>query len=567
MAQFKLPPAYDPAHNYAIPEYMQKEGLTNRAIVTKWQPRGSYDNPNAFDPSWDKAYAVPEYILDEGYGQGAKVTDWYPRGYYDGATKTAARIKTAQKALGDAALAEPVPAQKFGRSAAAKILTQVRALPPAARKKQLRAMLDRIDPRLWDRVYQLARQYTETRGVPAGQGLELALARALSQTAVSALGDVVAPKAGFSILSTTSSVTGLQATPPKPGDCSADGQFIWKVSSTGAGFWARLAVGETCTPSSATGPTIRTGGGGGITVGPTTVMKIGPFTIPVVRSGNTYTWGLDDYAKLPADVGPMIGEALRKRIDYPGRSNWVTIRQPMTLFAPGSTYDMQTYQSGKPTGTVIRTTWPLLAPWGQTWLTQLGWMAKFGFNTGDAYEDRYNGFDTAKYAPIAQFDHPQSGAKYGLWMRLQPVGPDIPALSASTIVAGVENPVPYSTKSYALQFKIAPMPDKGVLGGFLDWILKYVKKLIVAFYDAVQDVGKELSDALCAMAQTPGGPAAAAAAGGPYAAAASAATTVLLAGKCPVPQSQIQDSKSDLLPLAIAGGAVVAIYFFTRKKA
>jgi len=570
MAQFKLPPAYDPSLNYAIPKYMKDEGLTNRAVVTKWAPRGTYDDPNAFDPSWDKAYAVPEYVLDEGYGQGAKVSEWPPRGFYVGAVKTAARIKSAQKALGDVALAQPAPAQRFGRQAAGKILAQVRALPAAARKKQLRALLDRIDPRLWDRVYRLTREYSEQRGVAVGQALELALARALSQTAISALGDVVATKAGTSLLTTTALATAT-STQFKAGDCTADGKFIWRIASTGAGYWDRLRVGEQCTAvTSSAGPTIRTDGGGGINIGPTTVMKIGPFTIPVVRPGNTYTWGLDSYEKLPADVAQMIGEALRKRIDYPGRSNWVTIRQPMTLFAPGSSYDMQGYQSGQPTDTIIRASWPPVAPWGQTWLTQLGWLAKLGFSTGETYEDRYNGFDRSRNAPIAQFDHPETSEKYGLWMRLQPVGPDIPAAAASTISksTGKETPITYSTKSFALQFTVAPLPTKSVLGDFFDWILKYIKKLIVVFYDAVQDVGKELSDALCAMAMTPGGPAAAAAAGGAAGAAATAATTVLLAGKCPVPQQQIQQQAGgNLLPLAIAGAGVAAIYYLTRKKA
>mgnify|MGYP001566803722 CR=1 FL=1 len=127
---------------------------------------------------------------------------------------------------------------------------------------------------------------------------------------------------------------------------------------------------------------------------------------------------------------------------------------------------------------------------------------------------------------------------------------------------------PDSTISHQLQFMVAPMPSGLISGGFANWIGKYVRKLVAGFYDAVLDVAKTLSDALCAMAQTPGSVEAAAAAGGPAAAAGAAGTKLLLGGKCgqQLPPSAGEPPKPGwLLPVAI-GGAILAVGLLLPKK-
>lgn len=383
----------------------------------------------------------------------------------------------------------------------------------------------------------------------------------------------------------------IQASTPVRGTCSADGQFIFDLTSTGAGYWRRKDASEQCVAQSNIGPDVRVhapGEGGGVSVSPTKVMAVGPFTIPVVRSGAQYIWGLDDYSKLKSDQAAMIKEQLLKKIDYPGRSNWIDFSKKWAKWsaaepAPGST-STNVNDDGQPVAVSV---WPPAAPWG-TWLTFFGWLKQIGLTQSDpGYDDRYNGFDKSRATPIATFDHPDTGKAYGLWMRIQPVGPPISATSTQwdpsyradvSKPAGPDNvPAPLGTTSFQLQFMVSPMPDKGVLGGAWDWIMKYVKKVVVGFYDAVQAGAEAISDALCSMAQTPGAITSAAAKGGPEAAAAGAATEALLAGKCPVPNptpdgtsGKLGDTKPIPWGPIIAGGVallgVVAFILAAPKK-
>ncbi len=401
------------------------------------------------------------------------------------------------------------------------------------------------------------------------------------------------------LLPTTSSTLPIlvQALPTQPtqapvkGTCSADGQYIFDVTATGAGYWRRKGASEQCVAQSNIGPDVRVhapGEGGGVSVSPTKVMKVGPFTIPVVRSGAQYIWGLDDYSKLNAEQAAMIKTQLLKEIDYPGRSNWIDFSKKWAKWsatepAPGST----SYNFNDEGQIIATSVWPPTMPWG-TWLTMMGWLRKIGFTSTDpGYEDRYNGFDKGRYTPIATFDHPDTGKNYGVWMRIQPVGPAISATSTQwdpsyradvSKPAGPDNmPGPLGTKSMQLQFMVAPMPDKGVLGGAWDWIMKYVKKVVVGFYDAVWDTAEAISDALCAMTATPGALTNAAAKGGPEAAAAAQAAELLLQGKCPV-QNPTPDGTpgppGDKKPIPwgpiIAGGVallgVIAFVLASPKK-
>lgn len=77
---YRLPSAWDPG--YAMPKNAVDEGLERRAFVTKWAPRGSYDNPQISNTPG--GYALPKYVQQEAYGQGATVTSWQPSGTYNG---------------------------------------------------------------------------------------------------------------------------------------------------------------------------------------------------------------------------------------------------------------------------------------------------------------------------------------------------------------------------------------------------------------------------------------------------------------------------------------------------
>lgn len=358
---------------------------------------------------------------------------------------------------------------------------------------------------------------------------------------------------------------------PKNGQCTADGNFIWvAATATVPGHWERLRVGQTCDPANimpgGSGPEVRehradmpgSTPGGGVSVSPTRVMKVGPFTIPVVRSGASYIWGLDDYYKLKPDQAATIKAQVIKKISGRSDSNWINYTAPnhtsgMTKWdfyaaldaRPGSTTTRVAQDGG---AMLWQSKWPNAAPWGGAcdikttvgpgcWLTNMGWMQAIGFNRGDAgYDERYFGFDGDRYMPFARFKHPDSGDDYGIWVRIQPVGGEIPAVSSA--FGPTYKPTPGwkdTTISNQLQFKVGPIPDSSWWDDAWDWISDHVGEVIAEFYEAVWDAAEAISDALCAVTATPGALTAAASAAGPYGTAAGAATELLMDGKCPIP--------------------------------
>src|SRR6185295_7856351 len=187
MMPYNLPPPWDPG--YALPDNVVDEGLERRAFVTKWLPRGFYDNPKV----GTGGYAVPQYVLDEGYGQGTYTTKWQPSGSYNGpavpnwlnqrpqVVRTrrlpgGGQVATVQP-LGDAALPEPY--ESYGQKAAQALLSRVAMLPRAKQGQALKAIMDKVDPSLWRRTTDIWNRYRK-QGMNPQQALPLALARALS---------------------------------------------------------------------------------------------------------------------------------------------------------------------------------------------------------------------------------------------------------------------------------------------------------------------------------------------------------------------------------------------------
>jgi hypothetical protein len=319
---------------------------------------------------------------------------------------------------------------------------------------------------------------------------------------------------------------------PVAGQCSADGQFIWRLNADGTGFWARRSATDVCAgTASSSGPVVREtgaeGGGGGVTVAPTRVMTVGPFTIPVVRRGESYIWGLDSYDKLKPDQAALLLKQLQVRIDG---GNWIALAQKWPKYTDGDPQPGSTTHRYWNDGSVAATsTWPSSTGWG-TWLTWLGWMRKIGFTGAQpGYDQHYMTF-SSDGIPVAKFTHPDGG-DYGLWARIQPVGSVIQATSTQWSNGDT---TPDQTQSVQLQFKIAPMPSALMTGGIVGFIRDKVQTIAAGFYSGVISVAESLSDVLCAAAQTPGALTTAAAKGGPEAAAAGAATELLLNGKCPV---------------------------------
>lgn len=322
---FNLPPPWDPG--FALPSNVRDEGLERRGFVTKWMPRGTYDQPKV----GTGGYAVPQYVMDEGYGQGTFTTKWAPRGRYDipvpnwldQRSKVLAQRKLRGGGGGtqitfDALSGTDLPKlyTDFGARAAKAVMRQILAVPPAVRKQTLKAILDRIDPSLWNRVAQIAAAI-QKGGVSAGDALYPALAQAMSTGIAaeviatglrrsapqsntllglgcyrgsSALGATPSMATPSSVLQKITSVFTQGSCPPPPG-------YTWDTAS--GGYWRRLKVGETAKPGPAgasgcgtvttnTGPQA-TEVGGGTKSGQ--VMELGPsaseiwFKIPIEDRG------------------------------------------------------------------------------------------------------------------------------------------------------------------------------------------------------------------------------------------------------------------------------------------
>ena len=339
------------------------------------------------------------------------------------------------------------------------------------------------------------------------------------------------------------------------GECTTDQRFIFDAYG-----WRLRGSDEVCTSISSRPATVSTsradcnpatspncypiGAANGVVVTPGPVMLVGPFVVPIIKSGEGYAWALDSYKKLTREQAATIKKQLMVKVD--GSDFWRTMspdRWSAMLAGspePGATSDRWTMQSGVKQTEII-SQWPTTTP-QTTWLTNVGWMKMFGFNGSEpGWDDAYLwawSDHREPWPPIAKFKHPSDGKPYGLFISIQPVGGPISALSSKigkTADAMTDMIPAEQTRSIVLRFDIKPIHNKGLLSSLWDWIMSGVQELVADFYKGVWWGANALSSALCTMTVIPGGLTSAAAAGGPEAAAAAAATELLLSGKCPVP--------------------------------
>lgn len=323
--------------------------------------------------------------------------------------------------------------------------------------------------------------------------------------------------------------------------CARPG-YTWIGTVDGMpGHWQRLAAGGPTTgnPGPADPVTgacgtseIRvhaSGEGGNTSVTATTVISLGPWTIPMPRPGNKYRWLLDDYSKLT----PIMAETIGKQLKTPIQSGWKTPYQPgfwkgqptpTFLTEPGTTASY-TY----PDGSIETVTWPTRAPWGGEYLTYEGWAKRLGI-WGEVIDAGYFGglgdpvlcggrsayacstigqASDDQVSPIARFKHPTTGEDWGLWVSIDPVGD--PIYSTSHTRAGVAVP-PRERRSMGLWFTVQKIPEA-------PWYSGILKKL---FYIPIM-LGRGWYDLVCGNPEK----ASAAASANPYAAAAVEGTKKL----------------------------------------
>lgn len=540
---YNLPPAWDPG--FALPDNVRDEGLERRAFVTKWLPRGTYDQPRV----GTGGYAVPEYVMDEGYGQGTFTTKWRPRGTYDIPVPhwLDQRPKVlAQKRLPGGGVEVKMAALSgtdlprlytdFGRKAAREVMRRVLAVPPAQRKRALKATLDAIDPTLWKRVAAIA-QAMQKAGASAAAALEPALAEAMStgiaaeivKTGLSrsapqphsllglgcyrararALGavdfsKVVGHVAPMQILT--------QGSAPSGPSCYQEG-FAWDAAGK---FWRRLKVGE-AQPQPVCGPgqgPVTSGAPGGGTVeydkGSGKIMRLGPsservwFEVPVEQRGVRVT-------NLPPAAFEGRVAALRPTTIAP--EIWADIVAQMRKVSDNPI--LRLFGGGK----LIDGT-----PYGLT-----GQYAE-GIVSGEI--------------PLYSFEHPEKGRRYGLYAKFD---------------GTKDKPM------WLLHWK-----DNEPTG--VQKALSYVRGLVASIVDLVEKAVDIVADLACKVASSPNAQQAGATAGvaaGAGAAAGAAGAEIaksLCGGGAPPAPIVMPAASSAILPLAIAGGVVLVALALKKKK-
>lgn len=336
---------------------------------------------------------------------------------------------------------------------------------------------------------------------------------------------------------------------PAAGACSSPTRpgFIWMAGPPG--YWARMQPGQTCTPAPGTvAPTVRDH----TTepqkqVAPSTVMQLGPWTIPIPWPGKSYTWLLDDYSKLTPEVTQVISQQLQTPIQKGWKSPWQVgywqgVETKSWIDYPGQTKTFQFNEvGGEGTQTVV---WPAKAPWGD-YLTTRGWIDKLGIygkiidngyfgGLGDpslcggrsAYACSTAGSSADRVAPLMKFKHPVTGEDWGVWLKFQQVGPVIESVShTSTVQPGVQYP-PLKTQSVALALTVQKLPSDPWYKAILEVIFYLPAKL----FDLILSTGKDLLDLACS---DPTKAMAAASAAGPEAVAAVNAAMALCPTKPP----------------------------------
>jgi hypothetical protein len=325
---YNLPPPWNPG--YAVPQNVVDEGLERHGYVTQWAPRGSFDNPKV----GHAGYAVPGYVREERYGQGAMTTRWAPRGTYagpkvphwldhpsvrvvgrkpmpGGATKL--KIETmagVEQAVGGAGNA---PITAYGLNAAKALIDTVKMMPPDLRKRQLKAALDKIDPKLWAKAEAGAAAETKL-GVPADIALERGLGAAMSyglSTELVALAKGKRPPERSQLgACLPCAATMLGEDPTRAGYCwiaqyvrASDGQTV-------PGHWERMRSGQTscvgAQPAGVAAPTVRTGSSGGVTVTSTATGQVVTSTVRPAPAPTTFSASpkAEDQAFL--HIGPFL---------------------------------------------------------------------------------------------------------------------------------------------------------------------------------------------------------------------------------------------------------------------
>lgn len=600
---YNLPPAWDAG--FALPKNVRDEGLQRRALVTKWMPRGTYDDST----DGTAGYNVPQYIKDEGTGQGAFTTFWQPRGTYNGGKiphwlnqrPTVTQVVplpgggkqvTVQTSMGDDA---PVgePFDTYGQKAAATLISSVAGLPQGQRQKALKTMMDRLDKSLWTRTQDIFNRYVQQQKMPPANAFPLALARALS-TGIAA--EIIttglrrtAPQAS-SLLGLgcygCAAFLGAMGDDAAPAGCTpAPAGYTWIYTGTVngqviPGHWAKATAGQpvqafcpTPPPGAITAATVAAATGITPTVtdhGPTYDWFVGPFGFDS-KTFSPRVWGIGAASAtvanrasapdimyltpgdlpsgpLPAYVRPMIPQVLA----------WLKARLTEAKDSSGNgdtpTTYLDTASDRHPSSYMFDANGNVSQ--GQADDAK-GWFDAIGIQPGTPVRLHTLWNLKTGGAPLAKTKHIKTGANMALVVSLAPM--DLTRGDWS------------KTNPLVLKVWLASVPDVNIFGALWNpMVLINPLTALEAIGSVAAGVAPILGNLACDVLSNPAAGAAAGAAAAAYGIPPQAGTTgvAIAAGQCgQAPPPVVPVASHAIWPwLLLGGGAAVALALMSRPK-
>lgn len=165
MAQLRLPHPYDP--RFALPGNVLAEPPGRGTLTTVQMPRKTFSSPPS---GWTGGFHLPEYIASEPTGRGAVHSHW--------ARRRTIPMKISSP-LGDVAMSAD-PIALYGHRAAEYLLGTIHDVPPEFRLIALEALLNELDPGLYERVTKRANAY-KRRSTSDKEAVRDALASSMSE--------------------------------------------------------------------------------------------------------------------------------------------------------------------------------------------------------------------------------------------------------------------------------------------------------------------------------------------------------------------------------------------------
>lgn len=498
---YNLPPPWNPG--YAIPESVMSEGLQRHAYVTKWLPRGTFDNST----DGSAGYAIPQYVLEEGTGRGTFTTAWAPRGTAPKVdnflNRHPFRDPAVKVGMGDSA----APTQKsaalarYGQRTARTIVRSLAKVAPAQRDAMLRDIAKRIDPSLYGRIQaEIAR--ARMQGLPPERAFEAGVASAMTTGLLNELSDL-----------------GKTRKQPKRNSLLGVGMYE-ALGVTLTNIAALPTISQVSAPSpTRVDPAVTAPTGG-------KQVQVGPFTFPVGDKAFLLVDGATQYKTIPA--------------------SWMrAVRRALVISKADIDALVQSAQAGTAGAATVANMKLQKAPTNKVWQDVLGIRPTETVTmraiSPRMTSDKWSDSDDGRAMPIATFTHPASGNKWGVFLHL---------------LGGNTNP-------YSVQLYVKWLPQRPWYARALSWIADFPAKLV----DFVKEVAEAIGSAACDFLQTPGAAAGAAAAtGGAAGAGVVVAAGLCGPGQAPPPPPP-DTGPSLVTIAAIGGGALLAIHFLTKKKA